>query len=221
MAGIARAGTLPVVLADNHAETFGWIAGSFDLEEPVTLVLVDAHADATAAVRSDDLREQVRRVVSVDERSRRIEGWRAEGRVQAFNWIEPLMPRPVDRVIWVKQAVMTEDARDFQQRDAVGYLDGRLEFEPRKAGGFAGRWVSVSECPTRSVWRWNRTAAAGELIPAGAAIARIFWPTPGGGAGWPRHGETRPPSGRDWIPWPNEPASQAPFHSPRKWWSAG
>ena len=53
------AGGLPVFLADNHAETFGWITRTFDLDEPHTLVLIDAHPDSNSAERSEQVREQL------------------------------------------------------------------------------------------------------------------------------------------------------------------
>ena len=31
---VTSAAPLPVFLADNHAETFGWITRTFDLDEP-------------------------------------------------------------------------------------------------------------------------------------------------------------------------------------------
>ncbi len=132
--------SLPVFLADNHAETFGWITRTVDLDTPHTLVLIDAHSDASAAERSEDLREQVRRVSSLEARAARIEGWRADGRLQAFNWIEPLMPRPVERVLWLPAPEATAEALLEHTREAVAYLDGRLEVEPRSAGSFAHRW---------------------------------------------------------------------------------
>ena len=133
---------MPVFVADNHAETFGWIARTFDLDRPVTLVLVDAHSDASAAGRSDDLRENLRRVGSAEERARRVEEWRSGGRIQAFNWIEPLMPRPIERVVWVAQPTMDAGRRAESAWDAVQALDGRLEKEPRGAGSFASRWIT-------------------------------------------------------------------------------
>lgn len=131
--------TLPVFLSDNHAETFGWIARTFDPDERHQLVLVDAHSDASMAERSEEIREGLRRVPSLEARAAKVEEWRASGRIQAFNWIEPLMPRPIDRVCWLVPA--QEPAGE--DGDAVGLLDGRLEVEPRSAGSFAGRWETV------------------------------------------------------------------------------
>jgi len=132
--------TLPVHLSDNHAETFGWIARTVDLDEPHSLVLVDAHSDASAAERSEEMREQVRRVATVEERAARIEAWRATGRLQAFNWLEPLLPRPVERVVWIPRPELNAFDLRLRHREAVSQLDGRLEVEPRSAGSFVWRW---------------------------------------------------------------------------------
>ena len=142
-ATFSAARDLPVFFADNHAETFGWITRTFDLDEARCLVLVDAHSDASAAERSDDLREQVRRVASEQERVLRVEGWRAKGRIQAFNWLEPLLPSPVERVLWVPRVGLTDGDATRLTREAVESLDGRLEVEPRAAGSFAGRWQTT------------------------------------------------------------------------------
>ncbi len=131
---------LPVFLADNHAETFGWITRSFDPDDRYVLVLVDAHSDASAAERSEEIREGLRRVPSLAERTKRVETWRAKGRLQAFNWIEPLLPRPVDGVRWLAKPDLTDEAKAAGTAEAVEQLDGRLEVEPRAAGSFAGRW---------------------------------------------------------------------------------
>jgi hypothetical protein len=148
--GMAPAGNLPVFLADNHAETFGWITRTFDLDEACELVLIDAHSDASAAQQSDDLREQLRRVPNEAERARRVEEWRTSGRIQAFDWIEPLMPRPLEQVRWLPRSVITADERAQAAWKAVQALDGRLEAEPRGAGSFAKRWEVMDEAILRA-----------------------------------------------------------------------
>lgn len=147
----AEPGALPVFLADNHAETFGWITRTFDLDQPRTLVLIDAHSDASAAERSEELREQLRRVPSADERAARVEQWRRTGRLQAFNWLEPLMPRPLDHVRWIAGTALTEEARARLAAEAAAALDGRLEIEPRSCGPLAGRW-QVEDWPALTQW---------------------------------------------------------------------
>lgn len=145
VAGVfAQSQRLPVFLADNHAESFAWIARTFDLDASLWLVLVDEHTDASAAERSEEIREQVRRVPTLAERADRIERWRLSGRLQAFNWIEPLMPRPIERVVWVPKVDLTKSDAEKMTAAAVAALDGRLEVEPRGAGSFAGRWQTMS-----------------------------------------------------------------------------
>jgi hypothetical protein len=153
----AGARELPVFLADDHAETFGWIARTFDPDDPHVLVLVDAHSDASAAERSEDLREGVRRVPDRETRGERIEAWRREGRIQAFNWIEPLMPRPVDRVRWLAAPELSAAEKHARTAEAAAQLDGRVEVEPRSAGSFAGRWETMDG---NDLARWRPGAEA-------------------------------------------------------------
>ncbi len=131
---------LPVFLSDNHAETAGWITRNFDLDASHVLVLVDAHSDASAAERSEDMREELRRVPSENDRAVRVENWRKTGRLQAFNWIEPLMPRPLDHVLWLAASSIDSGELAAKASEAVESLDGRLEVEPRSSGSFASRW---------------------------------------------------------------------------------
>jgi hypothetical protein len=139
----AGAAGLPVFLSDNHAESFGWISRRFDLDARHLLVLVDAHSDASACERSEEMRERLRRVNSEAERRKRVEDWRRSGRLQAFNWIEPLMPRPVESVIWVAGEQLDARRAEALRRQAGSLCDGRLEIEPRSAGKLASRWQVV------------------------------------------------------------------------------
>lgn len=143
---------LPVFIADNHAETAGWITRNFDLDDPHVLVLIDAHSDASAVERSEELREELRRVPSEKERAIRVENWRKSGRLQAFNWIEPLMPRPLDRVMWLAAPTLNAEERAAKHSAAVESLDGRLEIEPRSAGSFASRWAT---CDLNGFQAWQ------------------------------------------------------------------
>ncbi|QJE96304.1 CapA family protein [Luteolibacter luteus] len=143
---------LPVFLADNHAETFAWIARTFDPDQAHQMVLVDAHSDASAAERSEELREDLRRVANEKERDGRVESWRDQGRIQAFNWIEPLMPRPLDRVLWLAAPALDEESRALKQRNAGEELDGRLEVEPRSSGSLASRW-DVCDLKGYAAWK--------------------------------------------------------------------
>src|SRR6185312_3756186 len=92
---------LPIYIEDNHAGTFYWLAQHVDLDQPCTLILFDAHSDASGVFDSDRIRHALRNVVSPQDRQALLDRWRGEGTIQCFNWIEPLMPAPITRVIWV------------------------------------------------------------------------------------------------------------------------
>lgn len=151
--GTARAGHgLPVFIADNHAETAGWITRNFDLDAPHVLILIDAHSDASAVERSEEVREEIRRVPSEIIRAERMENWRMTGRIQAFNWIEPLMPRPLNHVLWLAAPLLDEKKLAEKSIEATESLDGRLEVEPRSAGSFERRWQT---CDLKGYNEWQ------------------------------------------------------------------
>jgi len=60
--------------------------------------------------------------------------------VQAFNWIEPLMPLPLSRVLWVAGAELSAGGKDKLRTEAADALDARLEFEARAAGSLDALW---------------------------------------------------------------------------------
>ncbi len=145
--GLARAPiALPIYLEDNHAGSFYWLAAHLDLDEQFTLIHFDAHSDASAIFDSDKIRERLRRVGSVEERRELLERWRAAGTIQCFDWIEPLMPAPISRVIWV-------DHRRDEEKTARAQLDGHLEAAPRASGSFEQRYVVISFDRLRSQWK--------------------------------------------------------------------
>jgi hypothetical protein len=125
--------TLPIYVEDNHAGSFYWLAEHLDLDEQYTLVHFDAHSDASAIFDSDQIRARLRRVVSLEERRELLERWREKGAIQCYNWIEPLMPAPISRVLWVRRNQATE-------QEALDQLDGHLEAAPRASGSFRDRY---------------------------------------------------------------------------------
>lgn len=129
--------TVPVYIEDNHAGSFYWLAAHLDLDEEYTLIHFDAHSDASQIFDSDKIRERLRGVGSLEERRQLLKRWRAAGAIQCFNWIEPLMPAPIARVIWVH----TRNAAD--EKEAREQLDGHLEAAPRESGSFRQRYQLV------------------------------------------------------------------------------
>ena len=124
---------LPIYIEDNHAGTFYWLAQNIDLDQSYTLVLFDAHSDASGIFDSDKIRDALRNVASIKERQKLLDRWRGKGAIQCFNWIEPLMPAPIEKVIWVPaEKLSAGQIRERQQR-ATALIDGHLEAAPRKS----------------------------------------------------------------------------------------
>jgi hypothetical protein len=140
-AAAARAGALPIYIEDNHAGTFYWLAQNIDLEEPCTFVLFDAHSDASGIFDSDKIRDALRNVASNEARQELFEHWRSKGTVQCFNWIEPLMPAPIAKVIWVPaERLLAFQTREYRDQ-ATALIDGHLEAAPRRAGSLRDAYV--------------------------------------------------------------------------------
>jgi hypothetical protein len=140
-AAIAGANVLPIYIEDNHAGTFYWLAQHIDLDQPCTLVLFDAHSDASGIFDSDKIREALRKVASVEDRQTLLDRWRNHGVVQCFNWIEPLMPAPIAKVIWVPAERLSPEEIRKRTQEATALLDGHLEAAPRKSGSFLGLYA--------------------------------------------------------------------------------
>ena len=137
----ASSNVLPIYIEDNHAGSSYWLAQILDLDEPCTLIHFDAHSDASAIFDSDRMRDALRRVASLEERQQLLDRWRSEGCIQCFNWIEPLMPTPIAKVIWVPGARLADPERKQRQDQAIALLDGHLEAAPRKTGTFRDRYI--------------------------------------------------------------------------------
>jgi poly-gamma-glutamate capsule biosynthesis protein CapA/YwtB (metallophosphatase superfamily) len=133
-AHLTPAGVLPIYIEDNHAGTFYWLAQNIDLDSSCTLVLFDAHSDASGIFDSDKIRYALRDVVSSEARQKLLDEWRSKGTIQCFNWIEPLMPAPIAKVVWVPGEKLSPDELRQRAQQATELLDGHLEAAPRKSG---------------------------------------------------------------------------------------
>jgi hypothetical protein len=132
---------LPIYIEDNHAGTFYWLAQNIDLDQPYTLILFDAHSDASGIFDSDKVREALRNVASKKDRQKVLDRWRTKGAVQCFNWIEPLMPAPIEKVVWVPaEKLSASQIREHRQK-ATALLDGHLEAAPRKSRSLRDAYV--------------------------------------------------------------------------------
>jgi len=140
----ALAGTtarkLPVHVEESHAGAFYHLVETLPSTEPHTLVLFDAHCDANGIAGSDTIRTEIRRGPTLESRSTMLRRWREEGRIQCFNWLEPLMPAPVEQVIWVPAPQLSDDEARRLETEAREYLDAHQEALPRDAGPLSSRY---------------------------------------------------------------------------------
>ncbi len=138
----SHARQLPIYFEDNHLGSFHFFATVLDLDEPHALILIDAHSDATMIDSSDDLRRSLRRVVSPKERENRIVAWRENGLLQAYNWIEPLMPSPLAQVLWIARPTLDDSKKRQLIAEAHEHLDWRMDLgiDDREAGHLAPRF---------------------------------------------------------------------------------
>ena len=67
------ANSLPIYIEDNHAGTFYWLAQNIDLDQSYTLVLFDAHSDASGIFDSDKIRDALRNVASTRDRQKLLD----------------------------------------------------------------------------------------------------------------------------------------------------
>ena len=134
---------LDIYFEESHAGSFYHLAEILPLEEPHTLVLVDAHSDASAIANSDAIREAIRKVPSTEARAQLFARWRKAGTIQCFDWIEPLLPAPFERVLWVSAPALNPIALGRAQTTAREYLDGMQEAFPRACGLISDRYHAV------------------------------------------------------------------------------
>ncbi|MFT5633425.1 MAG: hypothetical protein ACI9SQ_001143 [Rubritalea sp.] len=137
----ASARKLPIYIEDSHAGSFGFFAQTLDLEKSYTLILIDEHSDASGVPGSDRVRKALRRVTSVQQRKENVDKLRQDGTIQPFNWIEPLMPQPISKVIWIAGESLSDAQIVAKQKEARLHLDWHTQAEARTAGLLAERYV--------------------------------------------------------------------------------
>ena len=134
---------LPVYLEESHAGTFYFLAGILPLDEPHALILVDAHTDASGIAASDEVRAAIRRGPTREQQAELLGQWRQKGRIQCYDWLEPLMPAPVEEVYWLASPLMPEPQRAELERTAREQLDGHQEALPRDCGLLAKNYHAL------------------------------------------------------------------------------
>lgn len=151
---------LDIYFEESHAGTFYHLAATLPPEEPHTLVLIDAHSDASAIADSDRMREAIRKVPTAEARGELFARWRKSGMVQCYDWLEPLMPAPIDQVLWVAAPSLNPIEIGRKQTLARESLDGLLEAFPRECGELGARYRTVDwKGFEKERAKWTREAA--------------------------------------------------------------
>ena len=129
--GLASPAKLPIYIEDSHAGSFYFLAKYLDLDRPYTLLLFDAHSDASPIFNSDVIRMALRSTVGLRAEDDLLRAWRESGKIQSYNWIEPLMPCPFARVLWITPKDLSQTQVFQLQNESRVFLDGHEEVCPR------------------------------------------------------------------------------------------
>jgi hypothetical protein len=135
---------LPVYIEDSHAGSFYFLAEHLDLDRPYTLLLFDTHSDASPIFNSDAIRVGLRSTVDLHAKDDLFRNWRESGKIQCYNWIEPLMPFPFARVFWIPPKTLDQTQIFQLQNQCRIFLDGHEEVCPRSAANLS-RCYSVTD----------------------------------------------------------------------------
>lgn len=127
----ASSSQLPIYIEDSHAGSFYFLAEHLDLDRPHTFLLFDAHSDASAIFNSDAIRAAIRSADGSPTKKDLFRSWRESGKIQCYNWIEPLMPRPLAQVIWVPPYTLQPAQIFHLENECRLFLDGHEEVCPR------------------------------------------------------------------------------------------
>jgi len=125
---------LPIYIGDSHGGTFSFLVKEFPHGASCTFLLFDAHDDATAIYRSDTIRKALRVSETDGTRDRLLDVWRRRGLIQCYNWLEPLMPGRIARVVWTAGEQLDRRRIAALAETAQGRLDMFEEVEPRDSG---------------------------------------------------------------------------------------
>ncbi len=101
---------VPVYIQDYHTGSFYWLARHLDWYKEYRLILFDAHSDAFAVYHSQTLKQDLRHAVEQGRLNELLEALRSHNIIQCYNWLEPLLPRPINSVIWVPPTYVDAEA---------------------------------------------------------------------------------------------------------------
>ncbi len=131
---------IPVYIEDSHAGSFYWLAEHLNWNKKYTLLLFDMHSDATAVSHSDKIRYILKKTYA-HEKKELLDRWRKNGVIQCYDWIEPLIPHPFEKVIWIPKVHLSISERSKKlnkSRNQLNYFD---MFQLRQDKNIAKRYT--------------------------------------------------------------------------------
>jgi hypothetical protein len=143
LSGSAQAvspGALPVYIEDSHAGSFYWMTQNLALNRDYQLLLIDAHSDASEILGSDSIRDETLHAVTEGRLEQLAAAWRVRGRVQCYNWIEPLIPSPITKVWWVPVDTLTANQAAGKRLAVRRRINAHEAAWPRRDGDFGDRY---------------------------------------------------------------------------------
>jgi hypothetical protein len=142
---------LPVYIEDSHAGSFYWMIRNLPLDRDYQLVLIDAHSDASEILNSDSIRQSIMEAAGASQLDSLIGQWRRLGAIQAFNWIEPLMPHPIAKVWWIPADSLPADGIERRKREVCQEIDAHEAVYARRDGDLSSKY----EVSDLSHFQWN------------------------------------------------------------------
>jgi hypothetical protein len=88
----ADRGKIPILISDHHADHALWLFRRLGYED-TDIVVLDAHADTEA----NPERETIRELLAAGDYGR------ADSFIKNHNWIHPLIPGPVNSLVWINR----------------------------------------------------------------------------------------------------------------------
>lgn len=138
LTGVLYTKTLKVYIEDSHQGSFFYLASHLNFHQKYLLLLFDAHSDASDILNSDTLRDGLSTYRNPSEENKLLARLRTNGVIQSYNWIEPLMPSPVEKVIWVTGERLTLPEWIGKSLDVKREINTFTGIFSRKTGDLSG-----------------------------------------------------------------------------------
>lgn len=121
---------IPAYISDNHGKSFYFLAEKIEWNNQYTLLLFDIHSDSRSIVNSDFIRDTLKNNHQINT-SPTYQKWQQEGIIQCYNWIEPLIPHPIIKVIWVPSHTLTRDEKYKKYNEIKKLINADQEISER------------------------------------------------------------------------------------------